>query len=337
VTYLREHKTGLRVLATLMVIASLISRGPEVTVEHSGVYWPQYNTFEETNTHIMVLFVRREKVKWFVWPRPEADATLVSERELFLGIQAELNEESLEGYYKSMLAANLENDMLLQVAYVENVTPQSVFEDQGVREGSYLIAAGGRAPDKETLERHADYLAEHRDTQLSLRFIPEVKTLLRDDEIKVVRYTAGDQEPLTELTLLQPYHKGHPALEGSAEIKIAEGMNGGSQGLVLTLVAIEELHQKRIAPEYVIAATGSINEHGIVETVGGYGPKARAAVTQKADVLFVPKDAKEVVKEALEGVEHNMEIVEVRHVRDVLNWLCDNEQQNSCEILQRTW
>lgn len=94
---------------------------------------------------------------------------------------------------------------------------------------------------------------------------------------------------------LTDYFKIHP----SVPVKVNPGNVGGpSGGLMFTLQVYEQLTQKNIRKNRVIAGTGTINKDGQVGEIGGIDKKIIAAYKNGATVFLAPyvKPSKSVLK-----------------------------------------
>ncbi|MFK7692919.1 PDZ domain-containing protein [Paenibacillus sp. HJGM_3] len=92
---------------------------------------------------------------------------------------------------------------------------------------------------------------------------------------------------------------------------------GPSHGAMLTLALLDQLTPGGITNGNLVAGTGTINPDGSIGRIGGIEQKAYTVERSGADVFFVPDGQEE---EARRG-SNRLQIVPVRTVQDVLDWL----------------
>jgi PDZ domain-containing protein len=98
---------------------------------------------------------------------------------------------------------------------------------------------------------------------------------------------------------------------------------GPSHGAVLALTLLDELTPGGVTYGNRVAGTGTIDANGNVGVIGGIEQKAYAVSRAGADVFFVPA---EQAADARKGAP-NLNIVPVRTLDDMLNWLRAHPKQ----------
>jgi PDZ domain-containing secreted protein len=97
-------------------------------------------------------------------------------------------------------------------------------------------------------------------------------------------------------------------------------VQGPSAGLILALARIDDLTAGDLTGGRAIAGTGVIGLDGAVAGVGGVAEKARAAVSARTDVFFVPFAQRTEALHAAQGT--HTRIVPVHSVAQAVGWLC---------------
>lgn len=101
-------------------------------------------------------------------------------------------------------------------------------------------------------------------------------------------------------------------------------IGGPSHGAMLTLAIIDQLTPGGVTHGIRAAGTGTIEADGSIGLIGGIRQKAYAVSRTDADVFFVPAALEE---EARSGAP-DLNIVPVRTIDDVLDWLAHNGGSN---------
>jgi Lon-like protease len=106
-------------------------------------------------------------------------------------------------------------------------------------------------------------------------------------------------------------------------------VGGPSAGLMLTLAYLDVRGGGDLTGPWRVSGTGTIAADGSVGDVGGVDHKASGMKTN-ADVFFVPESS------AGEAADRTAtQVVAVRHISDVLGWLCDNGSDRACPYAGR--
>lgn len=106
-----------------------------------------------------------------------------------------------------------------------------------------------------------------------------------------------------------------------------EDIGGPSAGLMFTLEIINQLIPEDITKGYRIAGTGQIGSDGQVGQIGGAKLKVKAAINNKAEIFFVPRDINATDVNQMEAVEANnrlgnpLNIVPIAHVEEAIEYL----------------
>ena len=105
------------------------------------------------------------------------------------------------------------------------------------------------------------------------------------------------------------------------DLKFTEREGGSSGGFMLSLAIYNRLVPEDITKGLKIVGTGTIDSNGNVGEIGGVKYKLKGAVSNKADVFFVP--VANYAEAMTEKNEHNydIEIVKVNSLQDAVNYL----------------
>lgn len=97
---------------------------------------------------------------------------------------------------------------------------------------------------------------------------------------------------------------------------------GSSGGFMLSLAIYNRLNEKDLTDGLKIVGTGTISSDGKVGSIDGVKYKLRGAVSDKADLFFVPsgRNFEEAIKEK-EKHGYKITIVEVATLQDAINYL----------------
>lgn len=102
-------------------------------------------------------------------------------------------------------------------------------------------------------------------------------------------------------------------------------VTGESAGLADALVFLDHLSPGDLTAGLSVAATGVISLDGAVIPVGSVALKTEAAISAKADVLFMHPDNVSTARNVLRAeAGHVPTLVPVSHLHDAAEWLCTN-------------
>ena len=105
------------------------------------------------------------------------------------------------------------------------------------------------------------------------------------------------------------------------ELKFKKSESGSSGGMMMALSIYSALQKEDLLKGRNIAGTGTIDEEGNVGEIAGIKYKIIGAANHKMDIVLVPsanyQEAKKVAKEK----KYNMKIVEVKTLKDAINYL----------------
>ncbi len=110
-----------------------------------------------------------------------------------------------------------------------------------------------------------------------------------------------------------------PSKEININFKKSE--SGPSGGFMMSLSIYDYLTEEDLTKGLKIVGTGTIDELGNVGVIGGIKHKIKAAVKEKADIFFVPTGNYEEAKEVVLEDNLDIELVEVKHIDDAINYL----------------
>ena len=105
------------------------------------------------------------------------------------------------------------------------------------------------------------------------------------------------------------------------EINFKKSESGPSGGFMMSLAIYDYLISEDLTNGLKIVGTGTIDELGNVGVIGGIKHKIKAAVKEKADIFFVPTENYEEAKLTVLEENLNIELVEVKHIDDAINYL----------------
>ena len=98
-------------------------------------------------------------------------------------------------------------------------------------------------------------------------------------------------------------------------------------GVAKNILIINQLIPEDITKGYRIAGTGQIGSDGQVGQIGGAKLKVKAAINNKAEIFFVPRDINATDVNQMEAVEANnrlgnpLNIVPIAHVEEAIEYL----------------
>lgn len=107
-------------------------------------------------------------------------------------------------------------------------------------------------------------------------------------------------------------------------INFKKSESGPSGGFMMSLSIYDSLIEEDLTKGLKIVGTGTIDEFGNVGVIGGVSHKIKAAVKEKADIFFVPTGNYEEAKKNVLEDNLDIELVEVKHIDDAINYLRSN-------------
>ena len=107
-------------------------------------------------------------------------------------------------------------------------------------------------------------------------------------------------------------------------INFKKSESGPSGGFMMSLSIYDSLIEEDLTKGLKIVGTGTIDEFGNVGVIGGVSHKIKAAVKEKADIFFVPTGNYEEAKKTVLEDNLDIELVEVKHIDDAINYLRSN-------------
>ena len=110
-----------------------------------------------------------------------------------------------------------------------------------------------------------------------------------------------------------------PSKEVNINFKKSE--SGPSGGFMMSLSIYDLLTEDDLTKGLKIVGTGTIDEFGNVGVIGGVSHKIKAAVKEKADIFFVPTENYEEAKKTVLEDNLDIELVEVKHIDDAIEYL----------------
>ena len=110
-----------------------------------------------------------------------------------------------------------------------------------------------------------------------------------------------------------------PSKEVNINFKKSE--SGPSGGFMMALSIYDLLTEEDLTKGLKIVGTGTIDELGNVGVIGGVSHKIKAAVKENADIFFVPTENYEEAKNTVLEDNLDIELVEVSHIDDAIEYL----------------
>ena len=105
------------------------------------------------------------------------------------------------------------------------------------------------------------------------------------------------------------------------KINFKKSESGPSGGFMMSLSIYDSLIEEDLTKGLKIVGTGTIDENGNVGVIGGIKHKIKAAAKEDADIFFVPFENYEEAKETVVEDNLDIELVEVKHIDDAINYL----------------
>ena len=100
--------------------------------------------------------------------------------------------------------------------------------------------------------------------------------------------------------------------------------SGPSGGFMLSLAIYDRLVNDDLTKGRKIVGTGTIDINGKVGEIGGVKYKLMGAVSNNADIFFVPKENYEEAIKIKKEYNYKINIVSVETLEDAINYLKDN-------------
>ena len=104
-------------------------------------------------------------------------------------------------------------------------------------------------------------------------------------------------------------------------LKFKWNESGPSGGFMLSLAIYDRLVEEDLAKGRKIVGTGTIDSDGNVGEIGGVKYKLMGAVSNKADIFFVPKDNYEEAMKVKKEFNYKIKVVSVEKLEDAINYL----------------
>ena len=101
-----------------------------------------------------------------------------------------------------------------------------------------------------------------------------------------------------------------------------EGESGASAGFMTSLAIYDTLIEKDLTHGLKIAGTGTIEADGAVGEIGGVSYKLKGAVSQNADIFFVPAGENyEEAKKVKDKKNYKIDLVPISNISDAIEYL----------------
>lgn len=107
----------------------------------------------------------------------------------------------------------------------------------------------------------------------------------------------------------------------NVSINFKKSESGPSGGFMMSLSIYDYLTEEDLTNGLTIVGTGTIDEFGNVGVIGGVEYKIKAAVKEDADLFFVPTDNYDEALKIVKEESLNINLVEVKHIDDAINYL----------------
>ncbi len=104
-------------------------------------------------------------------------------------------------------------------------------------------------------------------------------------------------------------------------INFKESESGPSGGFMMSLAIYDYLTSEDLTKGYNIVGTGTIDEDGNIGVIGGIEHKIKAAVKEKADIFFAPKDNYDEALKVVEEENLDIILVKVSHIDEAIAYL----------------
>ncbi len=107
----------------------------------------------------------------------------------------------------------------------------------------------------------------------------------------------------------------------NVNINFKESESGPSGGFMMSLAIYDYLTSEDLTKGYNIVGTGTIDEDGNIGVIGGIEHKIKAAVKEKADIFFAPKDNYDEALKVVEEENLDIILVKVSHIDEAIAYL----------------
>ncbi len=104
-------------------------------------------------------------------------------------------------------------------------------------------------------------------------------------------------------------------------LKFKWNESGPSGGFMLSLAIYDRLINEDLTKGRKIVGTGTIDTDGNIGEIGGVRYKLMGAVSDKADIFFVPKDNYEEAMKVKKEFNYKVKVVSVNKLEDAINYL----------------
>lgn len=252
----------------------------------------------------------REKEDNYTYNEEES-AEEINERNIIY-----LNQSSNNAIYNAYTLANRKVDLVSTKYYILIKFPEF---DNDLKVGDELLEVNGKKISKVEDLRNEVNGKEVGDT-VNLKILRNKKE--KTITCKIYKDKEGDKVVGIVITRLNEY-KTDPKVN----VKFAVHEAGPSGGLITALSIYNKLIKEDITKGYTIAGTGTMEEDGTVDSVGGIEYKIIGA-NKKADYFLAPagenyKEAKAIAKE-----KHlKIKIISVKSLEDAINKLNNLEKK----------
>lgn len=174
------------------------------------------------------------------------------------------------------------------------------------------------------------YMWHTKKLHLNYSYIPYTTS----DELLETRKTSVKQSIESEITAansLEAYTINHYASDASQAEEVLAPLTWymdylGDSSTLLIMVSLIGMYENKpwLNSDSKIAMTASMDADGNVLPVGSVRLKTITAKSQKADVLFVPKEQLDDTKRLIHHFWRPMEIIGVETIDEVIEWLDEN-------------
>lgn len=103
--------------------------------------------------------------------------------------------------------------------------------------------------------------------------------------------------------------------------KFKNSESGPSGGFMMALSIYNYLNGEDLTKGLKIVGTGTIDESGNVGSIGGIEYKIKAAVKEKADLFFVPKDNYDDALKTVQKNKLNLKIIKISNIDEAITYL----------------
>lgn len=336
-------------LALVLLLAGTSARALSTDLRRGGAYVESAvhsGASESTGSYLALLVSRSNprSVSEFLAaglgiaklpPRPSdsyspTERLAVTSQASLLGGASDIYRSADDAWVAAHRVAAIPLDGLSSVLEVDSVAPGSPFDLAGLAPGDRIRTVNGLPASWELWNSavfHGFKVAASVavGTEITLEWTPAgaPPSVLRTASSRVAPRVVSSSA-----------WQGHGRLEGSIGVTVdeivalrsprplltvPEGVTGSSAGVVHALAYLDALTPGDLTGGMTVAATATVSPSGKLGEIGGIDVKSEAAEAAGADVLFVHPDDRAGVDPRFTGV-----IVEVRHLDEVVRWLCLN-------------